>query len=1112
MEELSGKPLSCAEKEKLKEKLAFLKKEYSRTLARLQRAKRAEKVKNSKKAIEDCVPQQETSSQLSHSEPINKGFPCDTLQSNHLDEETGENISQILDIEPQSFNCKSGQEVLHTPRAGDIQGQFLHSISSPNGKKGQNTLPGTPKTLWEKSSVSQEKEDYFDTNSLTLPGKHRKRQETVGSKNPRTPGSEKTHLFSLKSQIPDPSALVTGIGEGILVPPSGKSERGIDTLVRGNTVSMEATVLSCTASNSNHSQHFEHTPPKSGCKITTQDPASSKNLVAQDQEMTIFTDNSVVCKALRSHGQLPRSPNSCSVNDLTHSSLPANTTQNSKSLKSPSNTVDGRKETLQEDGILDPSKNLSPAVVSPPSTESQIHSCTMLEGLLFPAEYYVRTTRRMSDCQRKIALEAVIQSHLGVKKKELKKKNKATKEMVLSSEDTDQSESGLLDMSTGQSSSGSLSQKLLSPAEVSSPPGPADNPSRKATTPPPGRGHRGKRKSACTSTLAHCQLFFPPCAAQPVNRSKGKFTKHKSQNRGVIIHDFELPDEDFGLLKLEKLKSYSEKLIESPDSKNCGERLPREGNHSTLKELQRNSETEGSEEELTVSPGEACHPGPTLRRQPGSKGLSSSIVLFTPADTAVPNDSGRPAPSLCSPAFPILGMTPAFGSQATTENLATEAAQPCSTTQPSLSGDTNSLVNNSKQCNSSACSPKLDTNLQVSGRQGQPACDSDSAPQATPVPIESFTFRENQLCGNACLELHEHSTDQTETADLPACDSLNPGNLQLVSELKNPSSSCSVDVSAMWWERAGTKEPCIITACEDEVSLWKPLNSLQWEKVHTWHFTEVPVLQIVPVPDVYNLICVALGSLEIREIRALLCSSGDESEKQVLLKSGDIKAMLGLTKRRLVSSTGTFCNQQIQIMTFAEDGSSKDEQLLMPPDETVLTFAEVQGTQEALLGTTTVNSIVIWNLKTGQLLKKMHIDESYQASVCHRAYSEMGLLFVVVSHPCAKESQAFGSPVFQLLVINPKTARSVCVLLCSLPQGQAGRFLEGDVKDHVAAAVLTSGTIAIWDLLLGHCTALLPPVNDQSWSLVKWSGTDSHLLAGQKDGNIFIYRYFLRGK
>lgn len=60
------------------------------------------------------------------------------------------------------------------------------------------------------------------------------------------------------------------------------------------------------------------------------------------------------------------------------------------------------------------------------------------------------------------------------------------------------------------------------------------------------------------------------------------------------------------------------------------------------------------------------------------------------------------------------------------------------------------------------------------------------------------------------------------------------------------------------------------------------------------------------------------------------------------------------------------------------------------------------------------------------------------------------------------------------------------------------------MKGNFAAAVLTSGTIAIWDLLLGHC-AVLPPISDQNWSFVKWSGTDSHLLAGQKDGNVFIY-------
>ncbi|KAM6155587.1 partner and localizer of BRCA2-like isoform 2-T2 [Rhynchocyon petersi] len=349
--------------------------------------------------------------------------------------------------------------------------------------------------------------------------------------------------------------------------------------------------------------------------------------------------------------------------------------------------------------------------------------------------------------------------------------------------------------------------------------------------------------------------------------------------------------------------------------------------------------------------------------------------------------------------------------------------------------------------------------------------------------------------------------EKTETADLPALRSLNPGKLQLVSKLKNHSGSCSVDVSTMWWETAGHKEPCIVTACEYIVSLWKPLGAWQWKEVYTWHFREIPVLQIISVPDVCNLVCVALGNLEIQEIRALLCSSGDENDKQLLLKSGNIKAVLGLRERRLVSSSRTLCDQQVEIMTFAEDGGSREKQCLMPPEETILTFAEVQGMQEALLGTTILNNIVIWNVKTGQLLRKLQVYDSHQSSVCHKAYSEMGLLFVVLSHPCAKESEGLGSPVFQLMAINPRTTLSAGLMLYCLPHGQTGRFLEGDVKGSFAAAVLTSGTVAVWDLHQGHCVALLPPVSNQDWSFVKWSDTDFHLLAGQKDGNIFVYRY-----
>lgn len=48
-----------------------------------------------------------------------------------------------------------------------------------------------------------------------------------------------------------------------------------------------------------------------------------------------------------------------------------------------------------------------------------------------------------------------------------------------------------------------------------------------------------------------------------------------------------------------------------------------------------------------------------------------------------------------------------------------------------------------------------------------------------------------------------------------------------------------MDVSALWWDVAGLKEPCIVTACEYAVSLWKPLDTWQWEKIYSWDFTEV---------------------------------------------------------------------------------------------------------------------------------------------------------------------------------------------------------------------------------------------------------------------------------
>ncbi|XP_006867298.1 PREDICTED: partner and localizer of BRCA2 [Chrysochloris asiatica] len=1151
MEEPPGKPLSCEEKEKLKEKLAFLKREYSKTLARLQRAQRAEKVKNSiKKTVEEnCLLQQEVSPLPNCSEPKNKVSPCDNLQVNtHLDEETGEKTCITLDIKPESFHLggDSPVEELHLQRTDGIQEHFPYRANAPGGEKRQNKLSGRRKQQQKRTCISQDKKSFFGSDSLLLSGKRLKEQEKINRENSKTPISElRTYLSSPKSEIPHSPAPVTETnGMPILKPPVAKPERGIDGLLQGNPLH--------TPSYSSRAQQLEHVPAEANWKPTNSSTTSPVNFEVQGNKIAIFTSNPVVNKDLSLGGYLPRSPkltadNSCFVKEVTYNNLPGSENQNIKEqihtekfLKFPSNILDGRNENLKKIEVLNQSESSSLESISPVSIANQTRSCTVLEGLLFPAEYYVRTTRSMSNHKRNVALETVIQSHLGVQKKGFKNKNKeTTKNVNLACEEIDQSEISMCDTWIGQPSSRS-SQKCLSLTKVSCPTGPAkDNDfTSKSVTQPSGRKNRGKRKPIHTPLLDDYEFILPTSRTTSVARSKEDVVLHEEQKEKEIIHgkkglwqkenslssrdpgyclvldngpfykdempslkrlssflkitDFQLPDEDFGPLKLKKLKSYSEKRMVPFESKRNAERRLKEGDYAVLEGLtpkQLETEKEVLDKEFVVQLGKAHPKMPNLQSQPTNKGLTSSMLLFTPLNTVVPEDDVRVTADACSPPFPSLGTTPPFGPQTCFENVSAEVVRhSCCTPHLSVS-----LTSDNKQYS------KLGTSHRTSDRKGQEDCYCDSGSQVAPPPLESFTAKGDQLCGSTGLELCTGLVGQTEVTDLPACD----GNLQLVSKLKNPSGSCSVDVSAMWWETAGYKEPCIITACEYVVSLWKPVDTGQWKKVCTWHFTEVPVLQIVSMPDVCNLVCVALGNLEIREIRALLYSCDDVSEKQLLLKSGNIKAVLGLTKRRLISSSGTLCDQQVEIMMFAEDGRSIEKKFLMPPEETILTFAEVQGMQEALLGTTIMNNIVIWNLKTGQLLRKMHMGDCYQASVCHKAYSEMGLLFVVLSHPCAKESEWLGSPVFQLIVINPKTARSVGVLLYCLPPGQAGRFLEGDVKDHLAAAVLTSGTIAIWDLLLGHCTTLLPPVSDQNWSFVKWSDTDSHLLAGQKDGNIY---------
>ncbi|XP_075756046.1 partner and localizer of BRCA2 isoform X2 [Pelodiscus sinensis] len=603
-------------------------------------------------------------------------------------------------------------------------------------------------------------------------------------------------------------------------------------------------------------------------------------------------------------------------------------------------------------------------------------------------------------------------------------------------------------------------------------------------------GKRGRSQQMGLEDLTPLgRLDLDPVAFDPPFHFQNEMLSLKWLPSKLDIRDFHLPDEEFGFLKLEKLQSCPVKELEPFVASGSGRGQHHAGGSVRLGDVRHTVNTEGkSPENSFMSPAKVL--SPTQHHSAGllhKSRLSPRELLLTPASTVSADAIAQRNSQIRLPAFPVLGATPAVLSQSDTLSVLPLQVKTSPFKEPARYGmDGRERNNSTSVLHSESC------------RMG-----SDG------ISDEAITLKEHQPARSSSPECCKAKDKTTAEQLAVALSDLGDRSLHLASKLKNPSSSCAVDVSTVWWESAGCTELCILTACETSVSLWKPLASSQWRKAYTWHLAEIPVIQIVPLPDVCNLVCVALGELEIGEIRLLLCSSEDGSLKQSLMRTGNIKAVLGLTNRRLVSSSGALQDQQIEIISVLEAGRSKERQSLMPPEETILAFAEVEGIRDALVGTTAMNNLVIWNLKTGQILKKMHVGYSYPASICHRAYSDSGLLFVVLSHPHAKENESCGNPAFRVRAFNPRTARSTGVMFFSLPPGHSGRYLEGEVKGGSAAAVLTSGTIAVWDLFLGQCTALLPPNTDGKWSLVRWSVTDSCLLAGQKDGSVYMYHYSL---
>ncbi|NWU00402.1 PALB2 protein, partial [Urocynchramus pylzowi] len=735
-----------------------------------------------------------------------------------------------------------------------------------------------------------------------------------------------------------------------------------------------------------------------------------------------------------------------------------------------------------------------------------LSSCTVVEGLLFPVEYYVRTTRRMATCQRKVDLDAVILSQLGRSKKGQRSKckqkdanpNQPSQERAegdlepgvvpfpFLGAENDQANSSSSQKSLPASSSSSTSLESISQKSVTI----TRQEQRQSQ-----RKQKGRRKSACKAPMHPVAQELIESQDPTMANESSALLSNKNQSekencdanlersssderrlpmgsqgpaalglpavdpdtRGSLfsfrslqwlvpklgIRDFHLPNEEFGVLKLEKLKSSPVNDLENFVS---GDGVAPED----TPDAQINPKEKSLRSNLILPSKTGLPELPCMESLTSKKELSTHELLFTPMGTVLAEAPTHPESEISSSVFPAVGATPGVSPSVHTEVFpGTPSVLALPVTPPSPRGAAALVLGDvahrdpAVPLHPDSCAAGAARNQEEQGTTLPSAAERGPENKSD----ETVSLEKNQQPENkeqeSCRASPEQKKEVAEQLTPALPDGPGEESLQFVSELKDSWCSGAVDVSAVWWAAAGCRELRLVTASESAVSLWEPRPPGCWGRAYTWHLREIPVIQIVPLPDTYNLVCVALGELEIGEIRLLLYSSETDSFKHSLVKTGNIKAVVGLKDWRLVSSSRTMQEQQVEMVSLSETGGSKDRQTLMPPEETVTAFAEVEGMREALVGTTAGNSVVVWNLKTGQLLRKMDVGYSYPASICHRAYSDSGLLFVVLSHPHAKESESCGSPAFRVAAFNPRTGRSAGVSCSCLPPGPAGRRVLG---------------------------------------------------------------------
>ncbi|KAL1004986.1 hypothetical protein UPYG_G00053020 [Umbra pygmaea] len=288
------------------------------------------------------------------------------------------------------------------------------------------------------------------------------------------------------------------------------------------------------------------------------------------------------------------------------------------------------------------------------------------------------------------------------------------------------------------------------------------------------------------------------------------------------------------------------------------------------------------------------------------------------------------------------------------------------------------------------------------------------------------------------------------------------------------------------------------------MSVWVLDAPTHWRPLHTWTFIQ-PVISVFPVPDAPGILCVTLGQLEIREARVLCCSS----LSQVALCEGEFRTVVGLSSGRVVSSSYSADMPSIEVYTLSHDGRLQASRSLVSPTEHVHNLAPVEGQTDALIGTTNGGHLFIWNVRTGHLLRRVTLGDSFTDAACLHGYSLCGVLFVLLQHTSllslGQEDEQKGRAPFSLVAINPLNGVVALATRLCLPKDCVERLVEVDVQDSRVIGVFQSGSVCIWQLGSHHGQQgeWLPDLGCQ---LAHW-GAQGTLLTAHISGDVFLYRH-----